>query len=1097
MSKYDDLVRKLKEIFQIDRPELDFGVYRILNARVGEINDYLENRLKAKVSESLAASGASNLEGLAKELKEKEAQYRSDGIDPDTVPKIKELRQKVAELGSGSAEHENAVFTHLLTFFSRYYDKGDFVSQRRYKGETYAIPYSGEEVVLHWADKDQYYTKSGESFSNYGFKLDDGRTVRFRLVAADTDKDNRKDIDKERRFVLFEPEMLPVSPTDSNDLQEELKQIEELDRELVIRFEYKAMPKGTRQDALVTSAVSQILSNPIVSSRWLDLGKREPTEKNPQRTLLEKCLTSYTSKNLADYFIHKNLNRFLKQELDFYIKNEVMHLDDVQNAEKFADIEKSLRLIQTLRSIAHDLITFIAQLEDFQKKLWLKRKFVVSTNYCVTLDRLPKSFYETISRNQMQWLQWIDLGVLNKDAELEGVSYLNAHPYLMVDTALFDDTFKAALLSAIDQLDEQIDGVLIHSDNFQALNLLQARYREQVKCVYIDPPYNTTSSAIPYKNTFKHSAWATLMHNRVEKIAPLIPQDGAIFVSIDKHERQNLEHILTEIFGEDNHIEELIWSMNTNNSQSPNYSTNHEYVLVYAKDRLVAEKDKGMFREPKPGYAEVMELIGRLNPDYPPVIKVEEELRKLYQQHLLEFREQIEADGLEWDEEKRNDPWKGLYNYKNVEYRDSSGRLVQENEARERQAKLCVWQEDNMSMPAGKQSPSVYIAEHRNWRWYKPLHPLTGKPCPCPKRGWNCGYKDDPENPAKRSFESLDRDGLIAWGDDENKVPRIKRMLHEVGTNVGKSIFSDYSDGEKQTHDLFNRSGVFLAPKHARFVSRFILHASKKDSVVLDCFGGSGSTAHAVIAVNRGDKGTRKYVLVEQGDYFDSVIKPRMQKVVYSPDWKAGKPTAPELGVSHAFKVLKLESYEDTLNNLHLTRNQSQQNLLESLSDSSREDYLLRYMLDIESRGSLLSVEQFNKPFDCKLKVTIDSAGAYEERTIDLVETFNYLIGLRVKHIDMQMGLGFVSVTGFLPSGEKTLVLWRDVEKLDYDSLNRLCQKLAINPADSEFEVVFINGDHNIPAVFTSTEAEGGITKTLKIRQIEPEFMSRMFNTEG
>ena len=179
MSKYDDLVNKLKEIFQIDRPELDFGVYRILNARVVEINDYLENRLKAKVSESLAASGAANVEGLQKELKEKEAQYRADGIDPETVPKVRELRQKLAEHGVGTSEHENAVFTHLLTFFSRYYDNGDFISQRRYKGDTYAIPYAGEEVMLHWANKDQYYTKSGENFSNYAFKLDDGRSCAF------------------------------------------------------------------------------------------------------------------------------------------------------------------------------------------------------------------------------------------------------------------------------------------------------------------------------------------------------------------------------------------------------------------------------------------------------------------------------------------------------------------------------------------------------------------------------------------------------------------------------------------------------------------------------------------------------------------------------------------------------------------------------------------------------------------------------------------------------------------------------------------------------------------------------------------------------
>lgn len=1097
MSKYDDLVRKLKEIFQIDRPELDFGVYRILNARVGEINDYLENGLKAKVAESLAASGAGNLEALQKELKDKETQYRADGMDPDTVPKVKELRQKIADLGSGGAEHENAVFTHLLTFFSRYYDKGDFISQRRYKGDTYAIPYAGEEVVLHWADKEQYYTKSGENFSNYGFKLDDGRTVKFRLVAADTAKDNRKDNDKERRFVLVERHTRTVVDADGEQTQEEIKPVEEVDGELVVRFDYKVMPKGSRQDALVSDAVNKILSDPIVSENWLDLSKREPTEKNPQRTLLEKCLTSYTTKNSADYFVHKDLGRFLRRELDFYIKNEVMHLDDVQDAEKFADIEKSLRLIQTLRAIAHDLVAFLGQLEEFQKRLWLKKKFVVSTNYCVTLDRLPETLYQAIADNQKQWQQWLDLGMIEADAQSQGVGYLKAHPYLMADTALYDSAFKAALLAVIDGLDEKVDGVLIHSDNFQALNLLQDRYQEQIRCVYIDPPYNTTSSAIPYKNTFKHSAWATMMHNRVEKIAPLMSQDAAIFVSIDKHERQNLEHILTEVFSEDNQIEELIWSMNTNNSQAPNYSTNHEYVLVYAKNRLIAEQDKDMFREPKPGFAEVMELVARLNPEYPPVEVIVKELRQLYQQHQIEFREQVEADGLDWDTEQKNDPWKGLFNYSKAEYRDAAGWLVSEEDARELKAAIWIWQEGDASMPATKQSPTVNDPSHKNWRWYQPTHPVTGLPCVIPKSGWKFALEDDEDSPDKRSFKALDRDGRIAWGPDEKKVPRIKRMLHEVETNVGKSVFSDYSDGEKQTHGLFNRSGVFLAPKHSKFVSRFILHAAKKDSVVLDCFGGSGSTGHAVIAVNREDRGNRKYVLVEQGEYFDTVIKPRMQKVVFSPDWKGGKPTALTAGISHAFKVVKLESYEDTLNNLQLTRTAAQQSLLQSLPADAKEEYLLRYMLDIESRGSLLSVDQFKKPFDCKLKVTVDSAGAYEERTIDLVETFNYLIGLRVRHIDMQMGIGFVAVEGFLPTGEKALVLWRDAEKLDYEKLNRVCEKLTINPADSEFDVVYINGDHNIPAVFTSTEAEGGITKTLKIRQIEPEFMSRMFNTEA
>ncbi len=1098
-AKFQELVAKLREIFQIDRPELDFGIYRILNARADEINEYLERRLPEKVQTALSSSNEAQREQVVRELKEKEEQYTADGIDPNNVPKVQELRHKLAEYSAGASEHENAVFSHLLTFFSRYYDNGDFISQRRYKGDTYAIPYAGEEVMLHWANKDQYYTKSGENFANYSFKLEDGRTVHFRLVSADTAKDNRKDNDKERRFALIQPKTVTRTDEQGEEYDEELIPVEEVgsggSQELVIRFEYAPQAKGTKQDALVKQAVGVVLSEEGVKARWLDLANRAPTEKNPQRTLLEKYLTDYTTKNTADYFIHKDLGGFLHRELDFYIKNEVMHLDDVQNAEAFADIEKNLRMTQCLRAIALELIGFLASIEDFQKKLWLKRKFVVAAEYCVTLDRVPENLYPKITANAEQWSQWHDLG-MRENAEAGTVEDLKSMPYLMVDTALFDGEFRTYLLNAIPDLDGSLDGLLVHGDNFQALTLLDEQYSEKVRCVYIDPPYNTASNSIPYKNTFKHSAWTTMMDNRVAKLRQFIPDNGAIFVSIDKHERRNLDHVLSSNFGDENHIEELIWAMNTNNSQAPNYSTNHEYVLVYAKNRSVAERDKSMFREPKPGYAEVMELVSKLNPNYPSIAEIEEEIKKLFEQHQLEYRTFVEDQGLEWDDEKGNDPWKGLFNYRRAEYRDQSGKLIPESMAEEVQAKIWIWQEDNTSMPASKQSPTVNDPAHQNYRWYNPIHPVTGKPAPHPKSGWKFAYERDPENPGKRSFKALDADGRIAWGEVETKVPRIKRMLHEVETNVGKSVFTDYSDGEKQTHNLFNRSGVFLAPKHANFVSRFVLHSTREDSIVLDCFGGSGSTAHAVITANRLDGGRRRYITVEQGDYFDTIIKPRMQKVAYSADWRLGKPTTPETGISHSFKVLKLESYEDTLNNLQLRRDAKQGQTFEMLEQSAKDDYLLHYMLDVESRGSLLSVEDFKKPFDYTMNIAADSSGAHERTKVDLVETFNYLIGLRVKHIDAQPQRGFVSVIGTLPSGESCLVLWRDCDVLDYEGVTRLCDKLAINPADNEFDVVYINGDHNIPTVLTQTDEEGGATRVLKLRQIEPEFLERMFSVE-
>ena len=266
--------------------------------------------------------------------------------------------------------------------------------------------------------------------------------------------------------------------------------------------------------------------------------------------------------------------------------------------------------------------------------------------------------------------------------------------------------------------------------------------------------------------------------------------------------------------------------------------------------------------------------------------------------------------------------------------------------------------------------------------------------------------------------------------------------------------------------------------------------------MVLDYFAGSGTTAHAAIALNRIDGGSRRYAVVEQGEYFETVLKPRIQKVVYSAEWKNGKPTAPETGISHCFKVLKLESYEDTLNNLQLRRTSAQGDLLNTLPQQAKDDYLLNYLLDVESRGSLLSVDDFKKPFDYTLNIAVDSAGAFEPRRVDLVETFNYLIGLTVRSIDIQLKQGFVTVEGWLPTGEKTLILWRDCEKIGYEELKRLCDKLAINPADSEYDVVYINGDHNIPSVVETTEEEGSVIKKLMLRQIEPAFLEAMFNVD-
>jgi len=1025
--KFQELVAKLSEIFQINRAELDFGIYRILNARAAEINNYLQNQLVEKVQAALSAGIAASSQQLQAELQEAEKNAQDLGVIPDAVPRVQELREKLKKIQADSFEHENAVFSHLLTFFSRYYQAGDFISQRRYKGDIYAIPYAGEEVVLHWANKDQYYTKSGENFSNYRFKLEDGRSVFFRLVAADTAKDNRKDNNTDRRFSLINKKTVTRVDKNGEEYEEELLPVEEVtvadgSTELVIRFEYSAQPKGTKQETLVTMAVEAVLADVAVKARWRALSELAPTEKNPKRTLLEKHLSDYTTKNTADYFIHKDLGGFLRRELDFYIKNEVMHLDDVQNASAFADIEKNLRMIQCLRSIALDLMSFLAQLEDFQKKLWLKKKFVVEARYCLTLDRVPKTLYPEIAANEAQREEWVKLYAIN---EIEGdlahpgysvpltVDFLEANQYLMVDTRHFDREFTLKLLACMENMDASLDGVCINSENFQALNLVLDRYRGQVQCIYIDPPYNTGSdNDFAYKDNYRHSSWLSMMFDRTALSRALANTSGAIFVSTDDGEYANLRLVLDESWGGNNFVADVIWSSRKSVSNDALISVATNHVTCYAVSKVELENRKESFRLPQ-------NEKGFENPDNDP-----------------------------------RGPWK-------LDPMDAPN--IREN---------LTYPIKN---PATEEE--FYPPEGRCWRFEQ----------------WQT--------------EQLLQEGRIVFGRSGTAKPMYRRYLSEAKAK-GKTPTTLWDDvktttdatkllldlfGAAITRELINK----IKPKPTELVERCVRLLTDSSGIILDYFAGSGTAAHAVVNLNRQDGGKRKYLLVEMGEYVETVLVPRLKKVVYSSDWKEGKPQNRDTGVSHCFKVLKLESYEDTLNNLQLLRTDEQSKLLNTLPQDGRDDYLLHYMLAVESRGSLLSVEDFKEPFDYTLNIAVDSAGAFEARKIDLVETFNYLIGLRVNRIDSQPERGFATVVGTLPSGESCLVLWRDCKNLDYDGIAELWEELNSNPADNMFEVLYINGDHNIPTVLTQTAEKGGATHVFKLRQIEPEFLERMFSVVG
>jgi len=1051
MSQYANLNQKLKNIFQIDRPDLDFGIYRILNARRNEISDYLDNRLKAKVETYLTDAKSdihdSQLESITTQIKDEFGKRAFDeagnlvnetAIESSLGQQYQELRDH-----ADSSFDQAQVFSHLYTFFSRYYDEGDFISQRRYKGDTYAIPYSGEEVMLHWANKDQYYTKSGEMFSNYRIRFNSigepDKSVLFRLLSADTAKDNQKDNDKSRRFVILsKPKTVTRNDEEGEEYEETVHPIELNDTgdELTVWFEYAVMDSKARQDKLNTEAHDDILANTKVDTAWATLLKHPaPTEKQADRDLLRKHLDTYTQKNTADYFIHKDLGKFLNNELDFYIKNEVMHLDDVVNSSGFREIERQLALIKCLRKIGRELIDFLASLENFQKKLWLKKKFVVSSHYCITLDRVDESLYSEIAENEAQWQQWESLGFKVADDSLAhwGSShYLKEHPYLMVDTSLFELGFKAKLLNNIDDLDEQTDGLIIQGDNFQALNLMQDRYEEQVNCIYIDPPYNTDATPILYKNGYRHSTWLALISSRINKSIPLLTKDASISLAIDDKELSNLSSMLEHEFSQFDLYKTIVIHYPGSGTGRSNVTRTHEYCLFLVpedQDVLRGETIEKRIRERgfcRSGQGENNYRYGRPNSFYAVVVNPS----------TLEI--------------VRVEPSPDL----------------------------------NESYPVDDTEEG-----------YKRIYPLGEDGS---ERCWTLSYE------TARDLVRDEKDILFC---SPNLVIK-RRYFDEASRGLLSSIWADkkfsaVSYGTNLLTSLFGTGGVFSYPK-SLFTVREALQAmshSYSDSLILDYFSGSGTTAHATISLNREDSSNRKYILVEQGEYFDTVVKPRIQKVVYSEDWKGGKPSLseskndkneanPYYGISHCLKVVKLESYEDTLNNLELNRSPAQNDLFADLTPAQQDDYLMHYMLDIESKESLLNVTDFANPFDYQLKITADSAGAYTVQNVDLIDTFNYLIGLKVRNIDYQLDRGFVQVDGHLRTGELVTVFWRNCEQIGYDELDNTLQKLRINALDSEYQQIYVNGDHNINTKLTSTD---GNERQLKVRSIEQVFLERMF----
>ena len=380
------LIEKLREIFEIESADLDFGIYRIMNYKRSEVEKFIDSQLINEVKSqigTLAKAESSHVEAEIAELESGiQAAFGEDAFEEGKLkekfqetPLGKRYLAKLTDLKEVkvSEDAEIAVYNHVLSFFSRYYESGDFIGKRRYgRTDRYVVPYHGEEVVLYWATRDQYYVKTTEWFRKYSFKAS-GVTVTF-AISAPAEEIGAAEAEAKRYFLLRKEKPYELSGN-----------------ELKIYFEFRPL-RAAEKSKYGERAKQDDLNRQISQAT-----RREFEEKKNLRNLfipegtspLEKHLHRYTRRNTADYFIHKNLGGFLETELDFYIKNEVLNFGSLAAI----DSEKLNRLVliaKVVHDISHSIIDFLAQVENFQKRLWEKKKFVTKSEYVLSLKTLKR-----------------------------------------------------------------------------------------------------------------------------------------------------------------------------------------------------------------------------------------------------------------------------------------------------------------------------------------------------------------------------------------------------------------------------------------------------------------------------------------------------------------------------------------------------------------------------------------------------------------------------------------------------------------------------------------------------------------------------------
>ncbi len=717
------------------------------------------------------------------------------------------------------------LFDKLYSFFKRYlsanggiYFNDTPLYDSLYTKSDYEKCSLKKDTALFYKTKDLYYVKSETIYKDFCFELEN-MVFNFDTSSLESKKNNEK---IELVFTLKDAD------TKTNTLN----------------FSVTLSSKGNQ------TKMSEILKECFNQGVKLD------------EEILKKAFGKFKKQGSMDYFIHKNALGFLKEQLDLYLFEYLFK-------EMTAFDTKRLNEINTIKEVALQVISLVSEFENELCKIWNKPRFVLNSHFIVSLDQLKAKNYDLnkiISHPNYpkQVKEWQDLNLKTTDNLLE-------NEFLPLDTLYFKD-----LEEEIKNLfsEDEINGTLIKSENYQALNSLKNRYKETIDCIYIDPPYNTQNNEFIYADNFKRSSWLSMMENRLELAHKLLNNKGVMFVSIDDNEQAYLKTLMDEVFngggGGDNFVANVVWQR----SYSPinlkkHFSNNHDYILTYAKN-----------------------------------------IEKLHD-FTLERTSEMNA------------------RYKNLD-NDERG----------------VWKSSDLSV-----GPAV----ERNI--YPIFNPYTKQEI-YPPHGYSWRFSQE-------KLQELIADNRIFFPTRGSGVPRYKRFLNEVKQGVTPMSLWTYQevghtqDAMREIKELFEGQALFDTPKPEALLKRIIEISTQENDLVLDFFAGSGTTCAVA------HKLKRKYIGIEMGEHFDSVILPRLKKVIGG--FKSG--VAKEFNKGGVVKVYALESYEEILRKIKYEDN----------------DKTLAYD------------EQYSDLVECKNESYTLNLNALEKMGVDIKETLENLWGLKVE----------------------------------------------------------------------------------------------------